>query len=87
MKLIKGTKVIGFKFKTREGIGYNKDGMDPCIGKIGTISAIHNNKYCQIDFGNNKSFWYPYREIQQHLAVEEEIDINILFEQIKQLTP
>lgn len=83
MKLIKGTKVIGFKYKSREGIGYNNDSMNPCIGKIGTIVAFHNNKYCQIDFGNHQSFWYPYRETQQHLF--EEIDIDALFEQIKNI--
>lgn len=86
-KLI-GKQVLGFKYKTISGISYNNDGMDPHVGKIGTITAIHNTKYCQITFSPNVSYWYPVNLTIKQLIeplIEEEIDIDALFEQIKNI--
>lgn len=84
MESLIGREIRGFRFEG--GPGFTVD-MEKHIGEIGKIET-EGKDYCTVRFNKNKRWSYPLPELLEHLVdkePEEEIDINALFEKIKQL--
>ena len=81
MESLIGKEVVAFKFE--RGPEFIPS-IEKRIGQIGKIIK-QNKNYCVLQFADMKIWSYPYPEILDHLFTEEEIDINALFEQIKNI--
>ena len=86
MESIRGKKAKGFEFEGRPTF---MPSMIKYIGVVGTITGC-NTSTASIGFDDGESWMYPYPEILNHLVddepeLEEEIDIDILFQKIKNL--
>jgi hypothetical protein len=78
-----GKKMKGFKFSGHT-VGYNF-AMDNYIGVIGTIKSVRSDTVT-VKFPNYDTWSYPYPEILNHLVVEEELTIEQILNNIKNLT-
>lgn len=77
-------KILGFKFKSDEYISYVPK-MDEYIGKEGIIVGRDDRDY-EVKFSNEKKWWYPGNEIENHLIetdLLEDFDLDEIFKQIK----
>lgn len=74
-----GREIYGFK-----GSGYVDD-MQKLIGKVGKIIDVSHDSVT-VQFPDIEgSWWFSFDEALEHLVEEEPIDLNQLFNQIKQL--
>ena len=82
-----GKEMLGFKFNKIGSLDFVQE-MEEFVGKKGKITraSIHS---CSVRFPNSFHTWsYPYLQVLEHLVEnqkEEEIDLEALFEQIKNL--
>jgi hypothetical protein len=90
MELIEliGKEMLGFKFERGSLPDFVQD-MEKFIGKKGKITRASKTS-CSVKFPDSSYTWsYPYSQVLEHLVEnqkeEEEIDLEALFEQIKNL--
>ena len=85
LKDLIGKEMLGFKFE-RDGT-FVQD-MEEFVGKKGKITRV-SERSCSVKFPNSTNTWsYPYSQVLEHLVEnqkEEEIDLEELFKQIKNL--
>lgn len=78
-----GKEIVGFKFKGTSECNWVLS-ISKHIGKIGKI--IEESKTsCYVKFDDDDAWWFPTDQVLKQLKEEEEIDINALFEQIKNI--
>lgn len=89
LKDLIGKEMLGFKFKgggTPDFVHF----MEDLVGKKGKIINASTTA-CSVRFPNEPHSWsYPYPQLLEHLVEnqkEEEIDLEELFKQIKNLKP
>lgn len=83
-KELKGKKVYGFEFN---GVAAT-DEMKKYVGKIGEIRELHfkHPEYTRVAFyEESRQYYYPTKELEDHLVDVESIDLNKLFNQISRL--
>lgn len=84
----KNHELIGREMRCFRGKGYVND-MRRLIGKVGKIINVHNddvNNDVNVQFPDIEgSWWFSLDEALEHLVEEESIDLNQLFNQIKQI--
>ena len=81
-----GKEMYEFHFKNESYIDYNSQYMDDFIGKVGKIIDQIPNMVAVKFEGNIDTWHYPTHLIDEHLVENDlPIDLNELFNQIKQL--
>lgn len=86
-----GKEMIGFKFEDTPYIDYADYEHDKYIGKIGTIVEVDKDNddgdySCRVEFPDgNDEVWYPMTSIDNHIVNTTPIDLNELFNLIKQI--
>ena len=80
--------IYGFAFKNTKFINFTDDYFQ-YIGKIGKIVEVERDsrtKYsCRVTFPDNEELWYPMDNIDDHLVIPRNINLQELFNQIKSL--
>jgi hypothetical protein len=89
LKDLIGKEMLGFKFERGGSPGFVQD-MEQFVGKKGKITRASETS-CSVKFPNEPQTWsYPYSQVLENLVEnqkEEEIDLEELFKQIKNLKP
>jgi len=83
-KELKAKKVYGFEFK---GFGATDD-MKKYVGKIGEIRELHGThpEYTKVVFHEEaRQYYYPTKELEDHLVDVEPVDLDKLFNEISRL--
>jgi hypothetical protein len=85
-----GKEMLGFKFESGGSMAFIHF-MEDFIGKKGKIISTSETS-CSVRFPGDRHTWsYPYPQLIKHLVEnqeeEEEIDLEELFKQIKNLKP
>lgn len=78
-----GKEIKGFKFSS--GPSFVSE-MEKYVGQIGQITEVRKNSFT-VKFSDGGSWAYPYPEILKHLVEEEEINLEEVLKQIKNLIP
>jgi hypothetical protein len=84
-----GQEIIGFEFKDTSYIDYGYE-HENYIGVLGTIVEVEHDGgddySCRVEFPNNEEGeWYPMTNIDNHIVNPTPVDLNELFNQIKQI--
>lgn len=89
LKDLIGKEMLGFEFERGSNPDFVQD-MKEFVGKKGRIIRASETS-CSVKFPNAYNTWsYPYSQVLEHLVEnqkEEEIDLEELFKQIKNLKP
>lgn len=86
-----GKEMIGFKFEDTPYVDYADYEHDKYIGEIGTIVEVDKDNddgdySCRVEFSDgNDEVWYPMTSIDNHIVNPTPIDLNELFNLIKQI--
>lgn len=86
-----GKEMIGFKFEDTPYVDYADYEHAKYIGEIGTIVEVDKDNddgdySCRVEFPDgNDEVWYPMTNIDDHIVDRTPIDLNELFNQIKQI--
>lgn len=86
-----GKEITGFHFEDTPYIDYSDYDHDEYLGKIGKIVEVDKddddgNYSCRVEFPDgNDQVWYPMTNIDNHIVDSTPIDLNELFNQIKQI--
>lgn len=86
-----GKEVMGFKFEDTPYVDYADYDHAKYIGKIGTIVEVDKddddgNYSFRVEFPDgNDEVWYPMTNIDNHIVNPTPIDLNELFNLIKQI--
>lgn len=85
-----GKEMIGFKFEDTAYVDYSWE-HDECLKVIGTIVEVEKddddgNYSCRVGFPNNEEGeWYPMNNIDDYIVDPTPVDLNELFNLIKQI--
>lgn len=86
-----GKEMIGFVFKDTPYVDYADYEHAKYIGEIGTIVEVDKDNddgdySCRVEFPDgNDEVWYPMTSIDNHIVNPTPIDLNELFNLIKQI--
>jgi len=86
-----GKEMIGFKFEDTPYVDYADYEHAKYIGEIGTIVEVDKDNddgdySCRVEFPDgNDEVWYPMTNIDDHIVNPTPIDLNELFNLIKQI--
>jgi len=84
-----GEEFIGFKFKSDNILSYSSS-YDNLIGCKGMVESVNSSYpqylYCLMTYANGDTnyYHYPAEEVRKQLE-EKEVDIDVLFEQFKNI--
>jgi hypothetical protein len=86
-----GKEMIGFKFEDTDYVDYADYDHGKYLGEIGTIVEVEKDNddddySCRVGFPDgNDNVWYPMNNIDDYIVDPTPVDLNELFNLIKQI--